>query len=138
MGGRRKKVLILDSDAEFLISLEQLLEDEGFEVVTTWSSCDIPALLAASQFDLLLLGDHPPEVQGAQILKQLRSAGLAVPCIVLLSGPRHPFEAQYLSFLGACAVVSKWNHKDVAGTIRDWLRRSEGGFSGPATRVATG
>ena len=121
MGGRRKEILILDSDPEVLIALEKLLEDEGFETSTTWDASEAVALLASQHFDLLLAGEHAPEVNCAELLRQSLPKGKGMRCIVLQSAARYPFEAQYLCALGAHAVISRWNQREVMEKVRRCL-----------------
>jgi len=125
----RRKVLIVDCDADYLISLERYFEEGGFDTTTTWDACEAIALLASRQFNALLVGEHPPEAKSEEILRGLRRS---VPCIVLQAAVRHPFEAQYLSFLGAYAVVPKQNIKDVMETVHQSLKNSHGVSAGAA------
>ena len=125
----RKKILVLDSDSELLIALEQVLEEEGFNTTTTWDAREAVALLASARFDALLVGEHPPEVKSAELLKRLQAQRSGIPCIVMQSAALHPFEAQYLCALGAYAVVPKWKHKAIVEQIRQMLRRWHGAAS---------
>lgn len=38
MNPGRKRILVLDTDPELLISLEQILEDGGYATTTTWDT----------------------------------------------------------------------------------------------------
>ena len=127
----RKKVLIVDCDADYLMTLERHLEEGGFDTTTTWDACEAIALLGSRQFNALLVGEHPPEVKSEEILRGLRTRRSA-PCIVLQAAMRHPFEAQYLSFLGAYAVVPKQNIKDVMAKVHQSLKNSHGVSAGAA------
>jgi DNA-binding NtrC family response regulator len=127
----RKKILIVDCDADYLISLERHLEEGGFDTTTTWDVCEAIALLGSRQFNVLLVGDHPPEVTCEEILKGFQSRG-SVPCIVLQAATRHPFEAQYLSSLGAYAVVPKQKIKEVMDKVHQSLKNSHGASAGAA------
>jgi CheY-like chemotaxis protein len=114
----RKKVLILNTHADFLIVLQQILEDEGFETTATWDVREALALLSSQHFDAVLVDEHPPEIKPAELLKWLRAHAPRVECIVLESDSRHPFQAQYLCSLGARAVVPKWKHKRIVEAVR--------------------
>ncbi len=115
----RKQVLALGTHAEFLIALEQVLEEEGFDTTTTWDAREALALLGSRNFDVLLVSDHPPEVNPAEFLTRLQSEQPHIPCIIVLgSDARFPFEAQYLCSLGAKAVVPKWKHRRIIDAIR--------------------
>ena len=118
------KILVLDSDPEFLIELEHLLEGEGFDTTVTWNLWEAMALLASRKFDLLLVGEHSPEVKAADILMRLRAMPTPVPCIILQTAERHPFEAQYLSRFGAYAVISRRRHKAIVEQLRRVVQHS--------------
>jgi len=125
MGGVRKKILILDHDERVLIDLERILEDEGVETMTTWDLQEALDLVVHQEFDLLLLGEHPPEVRCAEFVKTLRCRQISPSCIVLETAPRHPFEGQYLCWLGAYAVMPKWKYSDIVAKIRECLGAAE-------------
>lgn len=125
MDGSREKILILDRDERVLIDLERVLEDEGFETTTTWDLQEALDLLACWDFDLLLVGDHPPEVRSAELLKTLRSRHISTPCIVLQTTACYPFENQYLCWLGAHAVMPKSEYRDIVAKIRERLSATD-------------
>jgi len=128
---RQKKVLIVDWDADYLITLERHMEEDGFDTTTTWDACEAMALLGSQQFDVLLVGEHPPEVKSEEILRGLRTRR-SVACIVLQAATRHPFDAQYLSFLGAYAVVPKQKMKEIMEKVHQSLKNPHGASAGAA------
>lgn len=115
---KRTRVLVLDSDPEFLIELERVLEESGFDATITWDIREAVRLLAARPFEAMLVGEHPPDVKTTELLKELGSSRQHPAVIVLESDARYPFQAQYLCALGAHAVVPKWKHKRVLDTLR--------------------
>ncbi len=121
MNSCRKHILIADSDEQSLIELEHLLEDEGFDTTTAWSTTDTVSLLGSKQFDLLLIADHPPELDCEQVLRYRRAAGAKVPLVVLETRPRHPFAEPYLVTLGADQFVRKWQSGDVKEVVHGIL-----------------
>ena len=120
---RPKKLLVVDNDVEVLIALERVLEEAGFDTCTSWSLPEGLDALGVEQFDLLLVGDHPPEVNCEKLLKTLRKESVTVPCIVLHSTARHPFAVPYLRHLGAAGVACKWDYEEVVNTVKDCLRQ---------------
>jgi DNA-binding response OmpR family regulator len=113
----RKHILIADSDEQILIELERLLQDEGFETTTAWSTSATVELLTNGKFDLLLVADHPPELNCEQVLRLRRQSGAQAPLVVLETGPRHPFAEPYLITLGASSFVHKWRQGDVKNVV---------------------
>ena len=130
MSRQKRNILVLDSDSAFLIALEHALEGEGFNTMTTWNAWEATALLGSTRFDAVLVGEHPPEVKTGELLKQLQVEHQRIPCIVMQSAARHPFEAQFLCARGAYAVTPKWNHKGIVEHIRQSLRHSDGTIQG--------
>jgi DNA-binding response OmpR family regulator len=133
MNIQKKHILIADSDEQALIELEQLLQDEGFETTTAWNTSDTVELLSHKHFDLLLVADHPPELNCEQVLKTRRQAGTQTPLVVLETRPRHPFAQPYLLTLGASQFVQKWQKGDIKSVVLGMLGR---GFSASKGAVA--
>jgi DNA-binding response OmpR family regulator len=131
MNGPKKHILIADSDERALIELEQLLEDEGFDTTTAWNTSDTVNLIGQKEFDLLLVADHPPEVNCEVVLRLRRDKGAKVPVVVLETSPRHPFAEPYLVTLGADSFVQKWQKGDVKSVVHELLD-----FRGGASKSA--
>lgn len=117
VGADRRTALIVDMDEAVLISVERLLEDEGIDTSTTWDPRHALAMLRSRHYDVLLLAEHPPEIDCRHILRQLRESGDQTPTIVMQSAPRHPFETRYLQSLDTYAVVPKRNRSAIAGAV---------------------
>ena len=79
----KERVLILDVDERILIILERVLEEAGFDTTTTWSSADALLLLKTARFDLIVVGDHPPEIDAHAVLRWRDTIDPRVPCIVM-------------------------------------------------------
>ncbi len=121
MSDPKKHILIADSDEQALIELEQLLEDEGFDTTTAWSTSETVSLLGRQEFDLLLVADHPPEVNCETVLRVRQTTGKNAPVVVLETKPRHPFAEPYLVTLGANTFVQKWQKGDVKSVVHGIL-----------------
>ena len=117
MNVARKRILISDCDVEVLISLEHLLEDNGFDTTTACTTDEALQLANQRPFDLVLAADHPPELNCELLLRRLRLA--EIPVVAMENMQRHPFADAYLMALGAKDIVHKWEH----GEIRDVVTR---------------
>lgn len=80
---RRKTVLLLDFDAELLIALEHLLENCGFDCTSTWDIEQAFELAEAKAFDLLVVGNRPPQLNPNTIFSELRQRGLRFGSFIL-------------------------------------------------------
>ncbi len=79
------KVLILEDDKLFNETIEDFLEEEGFEVQTVLDPYSAMELSYESKFDLYLFDVNLPYESGFSLLKQLRDAGDKTPTIFLTS-----------------------------------------------------
>jgi len=105
MDERLRRVLILDTDPDTLIILQQMLERAKVDTTITWDEAEARQLLAARSFDLLIVGDHPPELDAAAILRDLGSQGIRSSLILRETVLER--DAGYFRGLGAIDVVPK-------------------------------
>ena len=70
MGG---KVLVVDDDAVVLKSCEKILKTEGYEVRTTQSQKEGLSILSSEPFDALITDIKMPEMDGIELIRQVRT-----------------------------------------------------------------
>jgi len=105
MDERLHRVLILDTDPETLIRLQQVLEHANVDTSITWDEAEARQLLAAGSFDVVIIGDHPPELDAARILHDLGFQGICSSLI--LRGTVLEKDIEYFCGLGAMGVVPR-------------------------------
>jgi len=54
----KKRILLLHHDEDSLITLQWILENQGFDTTTTWSQAEAAGLLKSSDFDIVVLHEH--------------------------------------------------------------------------------
>jgi len=124
MKGSRDHVLVVDNDRDFLITIECLLENQGLDTTITWDMKEALDLLASQQFEIVLVGHHPPELDASEILPLLRQAPKSPPCLVLQPTSRmSPINRVFLS-QGASAVLCKWHYDEIAEHVRKCLAQA--------------
>jgi len=79
------KILLLEDDKLFNETIEDFLEEEGFEVHSVLDPYSAMDLTYESKFDLYLFDVNLPYESGFSLLKQLRNAGDKTPTIFLTS-----------------------------------------------------
>jgi CheY-like chemotaxis protein len=121
MKQQRFRILICDTDVETLINLERMLEDAGFDTTTTWDVTDLTRCSECDFFRLLIVGDHPPQMDAEAILKDLR--GKDVSCLVLKWDVR-ACDIERLRSAGATAVVSRGNYASILEQAKACLWRA--------------
>lgn len=103
---KRRRTLILDTDPDTLITLQHLLEEAEIDATVTWDESEATQLIETAPFDLLLIGDHPPELNAAAILDDLSLRGTCPP-VLILRGFFGQNDAEYFRRLGAIGVAPK-------------------------------
>ncbi len=79
------KILVVEDDKLLLETLQDLLEDEGYEVVCAINGDEALDACYNKKFDLYLLDINLPLLDGLTLLKELRSANDTTPAIFLTS-----------------------------------------------------
>ncbi|CAA6825784.1 MAG: DNA-binding response regulator [uncultured Sulfurovum sp.] len=79
------KILVLEDDKLFNDTLEDFLEEEGFEVSTALDPYSALDITYEEKFDLYLFDVNLPYETGFSLLKQLRDAGDVTPTMFLTS-----------------------------------------------------
>ena len=106
MDKRLRRTLILDTDPEMLITLQHLLEEAEIDATITWDEAEACQLIETAPFDLILIGDHPPELNAEAIVDDLSLRGTCPP-VLILRGTFGEEDAEYFRRLGALAVIPK-------------------------------
>jgi DNA-binding response OmpR family regulator len=103
---RRRRALLLDTDPDTLIKLQHALEETDIDATVTWDETEACQLVETAPFDLILVGDHPPELNAAAILDDLSMRGTCPP-VLILRGIFGEKDAEYFRKRGAIGVVPK-------------------------------
>jgi DNA-binding response OmpR family regulator len=88
------------------ITLQHALEEADIDATVTWDEMEACQLIEATPFDVILVGDHPPELNAAAILDDL-SLRATCPPVLILRGVLGEKDAEYFRRLGAIGVVPK-------------------------------
>jgi CheY-like chemotaxis protein len=107
MSEHKCKALILDSDPDALISLQRTLENGGVDTTITWDSAEARNLVRTTPFDVMLIGDHPPEINVENTVRDLRLRGALSPCLVLRTSVTGKVRVERLRQLGVTGVLPK-------------------------------
>lgn len=54
----RKRILLLHHDEDSLITLQWILENQGFDTTATWDQAEAAGLLKSCNFDIVVLHEH--------------------------------------------------------------------------------
>jgi DNA-binding NtrC family response regulator len=101
-----KKILVVDDEPNVRLGYRMTLETEGYTI--TEAHCGAKALddLAAESFDLALLDLRMPDMDGLELLGQMRNRGYATPSIIITAHGDVP-HAVHAMKLGAIDFLQK-------------------------------
>lgn len=81
--GLRKRIVILDDEQNIQLLLKHVLENEGYEVVTTDDGRQALEIIRNSPVDLIIQDLRMPKMDGLQFLRHLKEINPDLPSIVL-------------------------------------------------------
>ena len=79
------KILYLEDDVALSATIEEFLTDQGYDVVTAFSGNDVLEYSYDEVFDLFIFDVQVPKIDGFELLKSLREAGITTPTIFTTS-----------------------------------------------------
>lgn len=77
------KILVVDDEKNILMLYKAELEDEGYEVITADSGRQAIELFETESPDVVTLDIMMPDIDGIQVLRQLKEKNPNVPIIML-------------------------------------------------------
>lgn len=129
LGTRQKfRLLVADDNPSNLTLLARYLQQEEYELVTASNGIETLEKTRAELPDLILLDVNMPEMDGFQVLEEIRSDPTTahVPVIIVTAARLDPVDMQYALNLGADDYVMKpFDRRELLARIRTRLRVKE-------------
>ncbi len=122
------RLLVADDNPSNLTLLARYLQQEEYELLTTSNGIETLEKTRAELPDLILLDVNMPEMDGFQVLEELRSdpATAHIPVIIVTAARLDPVDMQYALNLGADDYVMKpFDRRELLARIRTRLRVKE-------------
>ena len=103
------RILVVDDNAEFRRGLAKALRQHGYDVTEAGDGREAMVLLRGNPQDLVITDINMPEMDGIEVLNELRATGTPVPVIAISGGGRVPkaFLLGNASILGAVETIEK-------------------------------
>ena len=79
----KKTILVVDPDESFRETLDEILTDEGYKVITVASGEDALKLANAETIDLVLMDLWISDMDGIEIFKEIKNIREDLPVIVV-------------------------------------------------------
>ncbi|MGB9822538.1 response regulator [Thermodesulfovibrio sp.] len=77
------KILVVDDEKNILMLYKAELEDEGYKVITANSGREAIELFESEKPDMVTLDIMMPDIDGIQVLRQLKQKNPNIPVIML-------------------------------------------------------
>ena len=106
MNPMRRRVLVVDDEADFIATYERLLRRQGYDVVTATSRERGLAALANESPDLVISDLRLPDGDGLDVVRAARDARLSMPVIVVTGYPSDDIR-RAAQAAGATAFLAK-------------------------------
>ncbi len=119
------KILIVEDEEAILMVLEDNLRLEGYEVESAIDGEKGFSMAKESNFDLIILDIMLPRMDGFEVCKQLRQAGITIPILMLTAKSQEIDKVLGLE-LGADDYVTKpFSPRELLARVKALLRRSK-------------
>jgi len=124
------KILIIEDEEAILMVLEDNLRLEGYEVESAKDGEKGFSMAQERNCDLIILDIMLPRMDGFEVCKQLRQAGIATPILMLTAKSQEIDKVLGLE-LGADDYVTKpFSPRELLARIKALLRRSQQAIEG--------
>jgi len=129
------RILVIEDEEAILLPLADNLRLEGYEVSTATDGPQGLALAQEERHDLLILDIMLPGVDGFEICRKLRQAGITIPLLVLTAKSQEIDKVLGLE-LGADDYVTKpFSSRELLARVKALLRRAREPVPEAATRA---
>ena len=120
-------VLIVDDDESVLTMLYKVIRSAGMDANTVSGAKRALELVRERPFDIILLDVNLRDMDGFQVIQELRGRGVKTP-IIIVSGRKEDYDTLYGLDIGADDYITKpFNPVILAAKVKALIRRSRGG-----------
>ena len=118
---RKARILVIDDDDIILSLFKETLEGEGHRVITALTGAEGIKCLSQHDFHLVFLDLKMPDIDGADLLKQIKSAKPAVPVSIITGYPGSEVMERALK-QGPFGVMEKpFDANDILSAVNSFL-----------------
>jgi len=119
------RIVLVDDDRAVASMVRRLLVGAGFEVDTCHRGKDAIEQVKRVRYDLILLDWQMPDLDGIEVLRELRIASVATP-VIMLTSRSDPHEKAFGLDSGADDFVAKpFEPEELLARVRAVLRRTQ-------------
>ncbi len=119
--GRPVHILVVDDEPSIGELFKESLNEPGYQVTTTLSSLEALKLLNNRHFDLIFLDLLIPELDGAELFRQIRQIDKKTPVAIITGFPDSDLMNRAMQY-GPFTVIKKpFTSDDILNTVRSFV-----------------
>lgn len=122
------RILIIEDQLKLRRNLQQLLEKEGYEIVSAGTGEEGYYCVTTQPFDAIILDLTLPGRDGLQILGDIRESGFAKPVLILTARDSIDDRVAGLDSGADDYLVKPFAHAELLARVRALLRRGRAGL----------
>ncbi|WP_350333630.1 response regulator transcription factor [Coralliovum pocilloporae] len=120
------RILLVEDNSKLAAGICDVLQGGGFQVDVVENGLDADAAIATTTFDLIVLDLTLPDLDGLEVLTNLRNRGVAVPVLIVTARGDLDDRIRGLD-LGADDYLTKpFDVAELEARVRALIRRSSG------------
>lgn len=121
MGKAKARILVIDDDELIRALFKETLEEQGHTVVTAGTSAEGMQFVKQWDFDLVFLDLKMPEMNGADLLREIRSTKPKLPVTIITGYPGSEMMERALK-QGPFGVMDKpFDDSDIIAAVNSFL-----------------
>ena len=125
MKGAKARILVIDDDEIIRSLFKEILEEEGHTVVTAGTSAEGLECVKRWDFDLVFLDLKMPDMDGAELLKQLKNIKPRLPVTIITGYPGSEMMERAFK-LGPLGVMEKpFDASDIITAVKNFLHATQ-------------
>ena len=127
MEGVKARILVVDDEELIRTLFKETLEEQGHTVVTAGSSTEGIECVRGWDFDIVFLDLKMPEIDGAELLKQMRTIKPGLPVTIITGFLNSEMMERALKY-GPFSVMGKpFNNVDITVAVNSFLHATHRG-----------
>ena len=125
MEGVQARILVIDDDQIIRLLFKETLEELGHIVVTASTGAEGLDYVKRLDFDLIFLDLKMPQMDGAEIFREIRNLKPRIPVTIVTGYPDSEMMAKALE-QGPFGVMNKpFNDSDIDAAVRSYLHGTQ-------------